>query len=359
MVVTEDGHVLLYGTERESPTESKKLALYKLDSIFNIDWHKNYGGVLQDEAAKIKIARNGDILLAATIWDGGSPRESMSIIRCSPEGEVKKQAQYGGYHAELALGICETSWNNLIICGFSKSEEKNGNCYVVSANADTKKQWEQHWGSKWVDYAFDITQSHDDNLLIYGSQGGFHLSTREDFHSHDADLLLIKCDKLGNKIWQKTYGEKGHDQAVKILKDHSDGYYLLGSTQSYGEGSFDILLMHINDSGEKSWHNTFGSNKLDQAADFMLHDKSLYLLGITTNKEKVRQTYWVKTDLDGQRLFENSTSSTIHEKAIAIDMLPNGNIITCSYSISSNNKTTIILRRFNQKGELLKKITLN
>jgi hypothetical protein len=70
------------------------------------------------------------------------------------------------------------------------------------------------------------------------------------FGAGSYDILLIKTDANGNIIWAKTYGGTGNDWAYSLQQISDVGYILAGLTNSFGAGDYDIFLINADANGE-------------------------------------------------------------------------------------------------------------
>ncbi|MFY0602490.1 MAG: beta-lactamase family protein [Flavobacteriaceae bacterium] len=70
-------------------------------------------------------------------------------------------------------------------------------------------------------------------------------------------ILLTKNYANGNEIWSQQFGGKGYDKASSIIAA-KDGYLIIGSTSSYGNGNYDMYVIKTDKKGTKQWQNTYG-----------------------------------------------------------------------------------------------------
>lgn len=73
------------------------------------------------------------------------------------------------------------------------------------------------------------------------------------------DILLTKSDQSGAILWQKTFGGTSYDKAEKVIKTQDQGYLIVGSTSSFGQGNYDVFLIKVTSGGEIQWQQTYGA----------------------------------------------------------------------------------------------------
>jgi hypothetical protein len=56
---------------------------------------------------------------------------------------------------------------------------------------------------------------------------------------------LIKTNSSGDTLWTRTYGGSSDDQAFSLVATADTGYVVVGSTTSFGSGSYDVYLLKI------------------------------------------------------------------------------------------------------------------
>jgi hypothetical protein len=88
-------------------------------------------------------------------------------------------------------------------------------------------------------------------------------------------LFVFVCLLIGYEtnaqtvLWNRNFGGSYSDQSYKILPSSNGGYYLLGGTNSIDHdgvtlhGLIDILLIRVDDAGNKIWVKCFGGSNLD------------------------------------------------------------------------------------------------
>ena len=79
------------------------------------------------------------------------------------------------------------------------------------------------------------------------------------------DVWLVKTDKNGNVVWQKTIGGTKNDAANSIALTHDGGYVVAGYTYSKGSGESDVWVIKTDAQGNPQWEHTYGGLEADQA----------------------------------------------------------------------------------------------
>ena len=88
------------------------------------------------------------------------------------------------------------------------------------------------------DKGYGIVQLQDSSYMLTGSSSSF---------DNNAQVYLLHIDSLGNYIWSNSYGGAESDVAKRILYQPGFGYFVAGTTNSFGNGAYDALLMKIDE----------------------------------------------------------------------------------------------------------------
>jgi transcriptional regulator with XRE-family HTH domain len=94
------------------------------------------------------------------------------------------------------------------------------------------------------------------------------------------DFQLTVLTNEGVVILQKTYGGTSYDKASAALPISDGGYFLLGSTSSFGAGNYDILLIRTDEKGEVVWQKTYGGFFNEYGEKISLNDGKLTIEGL-------------------------------------------------------------------------------
>ncbi|GAB2485757.1 helix-turn-helix domain-containing protein [Algoriphagus taiwanensis] len=85
----------------------------------------------------------------------------------------------------------------------------------------------------------------------------------------ECDIQVTLKSDTGEILWQKIFGGSSYDKAVAVLPVSDGGFLVLGSTSSFGQGNYDILLIKVDENGEFLWQKTYGEFFNDYAKDIV------------------------------------------------------------------------------------------
>ena len=307
VMVTNDGGYLITGTTRSYGSGSLNIFILKLNASGEQEWIKIYGWKHQSFLCSAMEIDNG-YAFVGYVWDFGMAREDVYFLKTDLNGQKEKHFFYGTHSKEMGFNFVRAKNGDFILLGYSRGYEPRGDIFVVRIDKDGNEIWRNHYGSQFDDYAFQLTGDDINGYYIVGSRGGFYKDVHGNYQNHDADIYLIKIDRAGNELWGKTYGKTGHDFGYSIIRDKNggNGFYLLGSSQSYGNGSFDMLLLKVDTLGNELWYRTFGGKDYEYGCSVVQNSIcDLYLLGTTKSfgLDHSPDFYLVKTDEQGNEIW--------------------------------------------------------
>jgi predicted secreted protein len=106
---------------------------------------------------------------------------------------------------------------------------------------DGNRVWEKTFGGKDWGYAYSVIESREGGYLIAGGT--------ESKGAGGYDAWLIRVDKDGNRVWEKTFGGKDSNRAYSVIESREGGYLIAGGTESKGAGKADAWLIRVDSNG--------------------------------------------------------------------------------------------------------------
>ncbi len=110
--------------------------------------------------------------------------------------------------------------------------------------------------------------------------GGFLLTgTTQSFGAGRTDLFIVKIDVEGNLDWSRAIGGAGAEGGMTTL-EVQDGFIAVGSTDSFGIGGKDLMVVKLKSDGALDWAKTYGGVEDDVGSGIAQVDGG-YVIGGT------------------------------------------------------------------------------
>ena len=101
--------------------------------------------------------------------------------------------------------------------------------------------WDKTYGGSGWDCASSLIQTTDGGYAVAGWTGSKGAG--------EADFWVIKLDNQGNRVWDRTYGGSGRDEARALIQTTDGGYAVAGDTRSKGAGGDDFWVIKMDSHG--------------------------------------------------------------------------------------------------------------
>jgi hypothetical protein len=224
--------------------------------------------------------------------------------------------------------VQETSEGDFIVAGKSG---RIPSVFVIKTNSSGEKIWENLYGTGPGDRAQYIIERQDLGFLIVG---------KENANNVDDKLCLINIDTDGAEVWHSLYGGGGADGGNHISEVSGGGYIIAGATKSYGNGNWDDLwLVKTSTGGSMEWQKTFGGSYTETGNYAHEKDEGGYM--VTGSTESIGQGLYdiwvVSTDYTGNEIYSQTFGGSMDDKAIRGARGNSGELLIIGYTESFGN----------------------
>lgn len=204
--------------------------------------------------------------------------------------------------------------------------------------------WNKLFGGTGDDAARAMARTADGGFIIAGET---YTNTQG-----SADVLIIKTDADGNKLWQKTYGGDQADQVKQVAVAADGSIAVIATTLSnnmgdvgVNHGGYDIWVLKLDAAGNLQWQKTYGSADTDQAASITeTNDGNFVFTGHTNGNNSgdvgashgLYDIWVVKINSAGNLLWQKTYGGANTEQAASVISGTDGSLVVAGSSNSNN-----------------------
>ncbi len=155
--------------------------------------------------------------------------------------------------------------------------------------------------------------------------------------------------------WTKTFGGTNDDWADSVQQTSDGGYIVAGLTKSFSAGKSDAYLVKTDCDGNRLWQKTFGGNNDDCAyAVQQTSDGGYIIAGETTSfGAGLSDAYLVKTDSEDNLLWQKTFGGKDSDRAYFVQQtFDKGYVIAGMTDSFGAGKTDTYIIKTDSEGNL-------
>jgi hypothetical protein len=285
---TSDNGYILAGTTWEDAT------LIKTDENCSMEWVKHFGGECEDEGlSAIECTDGGYLCTGADGYPGGGLAETFLLKTDENGNELwykTFRGEYDGWHS-FGVDLLELPDGFVVLSSKLNFEINEGGTWLIKTDKDGNELWNKTYGQDWGDTGLSLIQSNDGGLIFTGYT-----------YSYDSGIWLLKTDIEGNELWNKTYGcGDGND----VIQTDDGGYMIAGRYLPVYEAWHDVGLVKTDSSGNMEWLRHYGGTDQDSGYSVSKTDDGGYaVVGMRHSGLSSFQGWILKTDGNGNKLWD-------------------------------------------------------
>lgn len=221
----------------------------KLTFSGGVSWSKIIGSTME-LSSPLDVIRTPNGFLISGMHDEielGYQR-GVFLIHLDDNGNTLWSKNYYGTHPTFNGRISARliQGDTLYACGHIQ-----GNGCFVRVNLQTGELigWSS-FGGAFREEFFTMEATQDGNFVLAGL-------TRTTTGSEEERPWVVKVDRIGQRIWSKTYNIPGGNLGCRLV-DAGDGGYILSMREDEGFSNYLTILAKIDGAGNLLWANNYG-----------------------------------------------------------------------------------------------------
>ncbi|MBI5116565.1 hypothetical protein HZA56_08850 [Candidatus Poribacteria bacterium] len=315
----------------------------------SLDWDKTFGGASSDEGECVQQTTDGGYIIV------GVTRQDVLLIKTDPLGNKLWDRTFGGAGYDYGECVQQTTDGGYIIAGWTDSYGAGGrDVWLIKTDSSGNKLWDRTLGGAVNDHGYDVQQTIDGGYIIAGETWG----------EGAYDVLLIKTDSLGNKLWDKTFGlGRVNDHALSVQQTTDGGYIIAGgtgNTMPSGSALYNAWLIKTDSLGNKLWDKTFGEASTDDRGNSVQQttDGGYVIAGSARGADVYlvgpHDVWLIKTDSLGNKLWDKTFGeASTDDHGNSVQQTTDGGYIIAGSILSDDGKGATWLIKTDSSGNKL------
>jgi hypothetical protein len=263
---TKDGGYLFAGVTSSVDGDVTKPALpiiadwiVKLDSKRNIQWQLHVDS--NEFFSAIETSDGGYALVGDTHLEGNGgvdySIDDIVVVKVSSKGTLEWKKTYGGSGKDIGRQIIETG-DGYIIAGSTESSDGDvakseglSDAWIIKIDKNGKKLFERTYGDSYTQAIYSFIKTSDGGYAFTGYGGPGYFEVEHIIYPRSIDIWVVKLDSEFNIQWQEVYGGTQQEYACTIMQVQDGGYFILGYTNS---DDYDIRGIHKGSPDSGDWY---------------------------------------------------------------------------------------------------------
>ena len=273
-------NVYVVGDTDESPSQgSLDFHITKFNSSGTEQWQKGLGGSgIEQFFGHSTTDSSGNTYGVGYTTSAGQGTFAQYIAKWNSSGTVQWQRTLSMSGQHTGRDVALDSSGNVYMCGESDlGTLNNTNLTLAKWASNGTHQWTRYLrGSSYGEIGNAVAVDSSDNIYVCGSTSSLG--------SGSNDLLLVKYNSSGTVQWRRLLGGSGSDRGTGVAVDSSDNVYVCGTTRSTSSGTQIryIMIAKIDSSGSLQWQNTLGGSSQDYGEHIKVDSSdNIYVVGRT------------------------------------------------------------------------------
>lgn len=217
------------------------------------------------------------------------------LLKLDLDGNVISAKTFGNYNTYPRNFVISDDGNFLTVgCSNASGGAGGTDSYLTKSSFDGTTLWTKRFGRNMNDFAQQLMQDEDGNIIAIGNTRDYPGASRRGFVS--------KFDEFGNILWTKEYRIGTGATFLTYCTRLDDFYYFTGSSNEATSGLDDGLIIKTDLDGNLIWSKYLGTSGLDQLCGITHKDGLLIGYGMARSLTNGIEAIIYNLDTEGNLL---------------------------------------------------------
>ena len=314
--------------------------------MHNQSWYENFGGSENEKGRSIIEANDGYLMAIGSTSSFGFGGNDIYVVKTYPDGTMVWEKTFGGYNDDNGVSIDKTSDGCYLLLGTTYSfGTGESDYYLIKIDEEGNEIWSKTYGGVLHSYATNLLSTKDNGFIIIGYS--------QSFGEGHYDIYIVRCDSSGNIIWDNSYGGSNRDIGFDIIQTADEGFVVIGTTESFGVEHESLYLFKIDGTGNLLWETIDQSDSSSDGSSVMEDHRGKIVATGAMNGD----VYLVKYNSTGSHMWNHTFGGDSSDNGFSISQTENGYLITGSTSSFGLGSDDIWILLTDYEGNLISNFT--
>lgn len=305
---------------------TERLYLIKTDADGNMQWNKRYlppSGDFRISGMDVRVAKDSNYVIAG--WTGQLNRNIL-LAKTDASGNLLWIKSFDTSNGLNEEGQCllEMPNGDLVIAGFQNNSDGIEDLLVLRTDKDGNLLWQKTFGTtNEPEKGYGITLANNGDLVIAGEYRNNTFANK--------DIYIVRLNDAGDLIWENTYGLFGtFDEIARDVVALDDDSFVLAGTTNFLQGGGGLLMKIAgNGSDAALWFEVYPQTQLFSLARNL--SNGFFAAGLRSNNG-LDDLFILHADATGNRIWEAVVGKGGPDVANAVVATPDGGAAAAGYT---------------------------
>lgn len=287
--------------------------------IFGTDGH--------EEGHAVEVMPNGDVVVVGTTDGAGEGQKDFYVTRLTSSAEIIWSKTLGtDWNESGAYADCSIDESGIYITGYSQpSPNSTRHWKIIKLTHDGELLWANDVDGVVLagDTPRGVVLRADGDLMVFG--------TSNTYGEGSSDAMIMRINADGDVAWCKTlgtYNSARNDHLLSCAELPNENIIAAGNTESwYNSNTDQPWLVEVTPDGEFVGEYVLTSSSLGISNHVVCDGQHIYCTGWTESLNAYRSAFLCKLTLDYQIVWQRNIVENIDFTSCNIQVTPSGDIV--------------------------------